>query len=75
MGNGCGDFDEPCSNCGRKKCEGCRGVMTTLEWALEAIGRLVENGIVIEGVTQKEYQEAVLVWRQNHWKASKFWSR
>ena len=75
MGNGCESFDEPCSNCGRKKCEGCKGVMTTLEWALEAIGRLVENGVVIEGVTRKEYQEAVLVYRQNHWKQAKFWSR
>lgn len=75
MGNGCGDFDEPCSNCGRKKCDGCKGVMTTLEWALEALGRLVHNGVVVEGVTQKEFHAAMRVYQNNHWKAPQFWSK
>lgn len=75
MGNGCGDFDEPCSNCGRKKCDGCRGVMTTLEWALKALSPLVKNGIKVEGVTEKEFNDAVQVWRNNHQKAPQFWSK
>lgn len=73
MGCGYGDFDEDCSNCGSSRCEGCKGIMETLEWALLGLKRVLDGGVTIEGVSRKELDAAIRVWRNNHWKKPEYW--
>ena len=75
MGCGYGDYDEPCENCGRYWKEGvhsCGSIREQLEWALIAIKKAREKGVVLEGVTDERFQEAVDVYRQNHQRDRKY---
>jgi len=73
MGCGYGDFDEACSNCGSTRCDGCKGIMETLEWALVHLKRVSDAGLSLEGFKREDLNMAIQVWRNNHWKRPEFW--